>query len=77
MPRPELVLLLDAQGATMHSRNGEYDPVQLEEWRDAYRRLRGCARVLEVLDAEQPPDVVRRDAQARIWQCYVERWQCA
>jgi thymidylate kinase len=77
VPRPELLLLLDASGAAMHSRKGEYDPVQLEEWREAYRRLRGRERTLEVLDAEQPPDAVRRDAQARIWQCYAERWRHA
>jgi thymidylate kinase len=75
VPRPELVLLLDASGASMHSRSEEYDPARLEEWRHAYRRLRGSVRVLEVLDAEQPADAVRRDAQARIWQCYVERWR--
>jgi thymidylate kinase len=75
VPRPELLLLLDASGATMHSRKGEYDPVQLEEWREAYQRLRGRVRGLEVLDAEQPPNAVRHDAQARIWQFYVQRWQ--
>jgi thymidylate kinase len=75
VPRPELVLLLDASGAAMHSRSGEYDPAQLEEWRRAYRRLRGCVPSLAVLDAEQPADAVRRDAKARIWQCYVERWR--
>ena len=75
LPRPELLLLLDASGAAMHARKGEYDPVQLEEWRDAYQRLGGSVRALEMLDAEQPADAVRRDAQARIWQCYVERWR--
>jgi thymidylate kinase len=75
VPRPELLLLLDASGATMHSRKGEYDPVQLEEWREAYRKLRGHGRVLQVVNAEQPADAVRRDAKACIWQRYVERWQ--
>jgi thymidylate kinase len=77
VPRPELLLLLDASGAAMHARKGEYDPIRLEEWREAYQRLRGRVRALEVLDAEQPPDAVRRDAQARIWRCYAERWQHA
>jgi len=77
VPQPELVLLLDASGVIMHSRSGEYDPVQLEQWRAAYRRLRGCVRALEILDAERPPDAVRRDAQARIWECYTERWRHA
>ena len=73
VPRPELLLLLDAAGATMHSRKGEYVPAQLEEWRDAYRRLRVCERI-QVVDAEQPVDAVRCDAKARIWQHYVQRW---
>jgi thymidylate kinase len=75
VPRPELLLLLDASGVAMHARKGEYHPAQLEEWRDAYQRLRGRVRALEVLDAEEPADAVRRAAQARIWQCYAERWQ--
>ena len=75
VPRPELLLLLDASGATMHCRKGEYHGAQLEEWRDAYRRLCGRGRQLQVVNAEQPADAVRRDAQARIWQHYVQRWQ--
>jgi thymidylate kinase len=75
VPRPELLLVLDASGATMYARKGEYSSAQLEEWRKAYRRLRGRGRVLQVLNAEQPPDVVRRDSQARIWRQYVQRWQ--
>jgi thymidylate kinase len=74
VPRPELLLVLDASGATMHARKGEYDPQQLDEWREAYRRLPVGGRPLHVLDAEQPADAVRRDAQARIWQHYVQRW---
>jgi thymidylate kinase len=75
VPQPDLLLVLDASGDVMHARKGEYGPLQLEEWRNAYRRLRGRVRTLEVLDAEQPPDAVRSDAQARIWQCYADRWR--
>jgi thymidylate kinase len=73
-PRPDLILLLDATGATMHRRKGEYDEDRLEAWRQAYRRLEGRVRGLERLDAERPADEVRRDAQARIWRRYAERW---
>jgi thymidylate kinase len=73
-PTPDLVLLLDASGATMHLRNREYEPTRLEEWRQAYRQLAGRVTSLQVLDAERPVDVVRRDAQSRIWRCYAERW---
>jgi thymidylate kinase len=73
-PKPDLVLLLDASGTTMHSRKGEYDAQRLEEWRAAYARLRGRLTGLEVLDAEQPADAVRRQALDRIWRCYAGRW---
>jgi thymidylate kinase len=73
-PRPDLVLLLDASGATMHARKGEYEPERLEAWRAAYLRLRQHVDRLRVIDAEQPADVVRREAVALIWRCYAERW---
>jgi thymidylate kinase len=76
-PQPDLVLLLDASGDTMHARKGEYEPERLEEWRAAYGRLGGRLARLEVLDAEQPVDAVRRDALAAIWRCYAERWRQA
>jgi thymidylate kinase len=74
VPRPKLLLLLDASGTTMHARKGEYSAAQLEEWRAAYRRLPGRERVLQVVNAEQAADDVRREAQTRIWGCYVQRW---
>jgi thymidylate kinase len=70
LPLPDLVLLLDASGETMHRRSGEYDPVRLEEWRVAFGRLRRSVRQLEVLDAERPSDAVLHDAEARIWRRY-------
>lgn len=73
-PRPDLVLLLDASGGTLHDRSGEYDEGTLESWRTAYERLRGT-RGVEVIDAEQPADVVRREAKALIWRCYADRWR--
>jgi thymidylate kinase len=76
-PQPDLVLLLDASGATMYARKAEYEPERLEEWRAAYGRLRGRLARLEVLDAEQSADAVRRDALATIWRCYAERWKQA
>lgn len=73
VPAPDLVLLLDAPGAVMYSRKGEYDAEQLERWREAYARLVAVAPVA-VIDARQPPDAVRRRAAARIWTCYAARW---
>ena len=71
-PMPDLVLLLDASGETMHTRSGEYDPAVLEGWRAAYARLPGSVEALEVIDAEQPADAVRRRAEALIWRRYGE-----
>lgn len=69
-PMPDLVLLLDASGETMHARSQEYVPPTLEAWRAAYDRLREGVPQLEQIDAEQPADVVRREAEARIWRRY-------
>jgi thymidylate kinase len=76
-PRPNLVLLLDAAGATMHGRKHEYDPARLESWRRAYQRLERSVPSLEVIDAEQPADLVRREAQRLIWERYARRWRPA
>jgi thymidylate kinase len=70
LPLPDLVLLLDASGATMHRRSGEYEPARLEAWRSAFRDLQHSVSQLEVLDAERPADEVLRDAEARIWRRY-------
>jgi thymidylate kinase len=71
-PLPDLVLLLDASGETMHERSGEYAPGVLESWRAAYAGLRARIPQLELIDAERPPEAVLRDAEARIWRRYEE-----
>lgn len=71
-PIPDLVLLLDASGETLHDRSGEYFPSVLETWRVAYDRLRTSVPQLEVIDAERPADAVRREAELRIWRRYEE-----
>jgi hypothetical protein len=70
LPLPDVVLLLDASGATMHRRSGEYDADELERWRLAFRQLQRSVRQLEVIDAERPAEVVLRDAEERIWRHY-------
>jgi thymidylate kinase len=71
-PLPDLVILLDASGATMHARSGEYEPAELERWRAAYGRLAKSVAALEVIDAEQPAEDVLREAEASIWRRYGE-----
>lgn len=74
VPVPDLVLVLDCSGQTMHGRKGEYDAGRLEIWRAAYRRLADGDDRFELVDAECSPEDVRRDAQRRIWCRYATRW---
>lgn len=72
VPLPDLVLLLDASGRTLHERSGEYDADVLERWREAYAALERRVPHLVKLDAERPPDAVRRDAEKHVWRRYGE-----
>jgi thymidylate kinase len=69
-PMPDLVLLLDAPGETLHARSREYGPAILETWRDAFARLQSSVPNLETIDAEQPPEAVLREAERLIWHRY-------
>jgi thymidylate kinase len=71
-PMPDLVLLLDAPGETLYARSGEYGPAVLEEWRQAFARLRASVPHLETIDAERPPETVLREAERRIWDRYAQ-----
>jgi thymidylate kinase len=74
-PLPDLVLVLDASGPTLHRRSGEYDAGRLETWRGAYARIaRAHPDRLETLDAEQPAAAVLREAKLRVWDRYRARW---
>ena len=73
VPPPDLAVVLDASGATMHARKGEYDPAVLERWRAAYARIPARdAGALVTLDAEQPAARVRAEAEAAVWRRYAE-----
>jgi len=73
-PRAGLTLVLDLPGEVMFARKGERDPEQLEQERQRLLRLHERVGVVEVLDATQPVELVRRDAVARIWDRYATRW---
>ena len=73
-PGPDLVLILDAPGAVMHQRKGEYTPEMLEEWRQRFLGVQRRARRSVVLDTTQPAEAVRVEAVRQIWRCYTERW---
>jgi thymidylate kinase len=72
-PMPDLVLLLDAPGETLYARSGEYGAEVLESWREAFARLKTSVPHLEIIDAEQPPETVLREAERAVWRRYVER----
>jgi len=73
-PAPDLVLILDAPGKVMHLRKGEYDGDMLEDWRRHFLALQQrIPDIVEVIDATQDQEKVRRDAIVRIWRRYRTR----
>jgi thymidylate kinase len=74
-PGPDLVLVLDAPGEVMYERKGEYNPQQLEEWRQHFLALERHIPDLEILDTTRPKDTVRADVIDRIWRRYVAQWR--
>jgi thymidylate kinase len=73
-PAPDLSVLLDAPGAVMHQRKGEYDPEMLEHWRQRFLSLRRRVPDLVVVDATRGADDVRAEVLHRVWQRYAGRW---
>jgi thymidylate kinase len=74
-PPPDLVIFLDASGATMHRRGGEYDEARLESWRAAYREIAASVPAMAIIDAEHPADAVRREAQRLILERAAVLWR--
>jgi thymidylate kinase len=74
-PGPDVVLVLDAPGAVMYDRKGQYSAEMLEDWRQCFRRLQTRRPNVEVLDTTLPPDAVLSRATALIWQRYEARWR--
>jgi thymidylate kinase len=73
-PAPDLVLVLDAPGALMHRRKGEYSADLLEDWRRHFLELqRRIPDIVEIIDASRDKDAVRIDATQRIWRRYRAR----
>ncbi|HET8630675.1 MAG TPA: hypothetical protein VFL91_24925 [Thermomicrobiales bacterium] len=73
-PGPDLALVLDAPGRVLYERKGEESPAHLEAERQGFLGLQGRVRGLEVVDVTRPPEVVRADVVARIWDQYTRRW---
>jgi thymidylate kinase len=74
VPAPDLVIVLDAPGAIMYQRKGEYSAQMLEDWRQHFLNLTRRIAHVEIVDAARPIDVVRADVTQRIWEQYTKRW---
>jgi thymidylate kinase len=66
VPGPDLTLVLDAPGATMHARKPERTAEELEVERHDFHTLRRHLARLIVLDATRPPDEVGAQAAAHV-----------
>lgn len=67
VPRPDLILVLDAPAEELFRRKGEHDLERLERDRRHYLAVAQASRRAAVLDATLPPEDVARAAAARIW----------
>ena len=73
LPRPDLLLALDAPAALLHERRPEHDVAHLE--RDRLRHLELVARTpgAEVVDATESADAVRDRTVALVWDHVIGR----
>lgn len=72
LPRPDLVVVLDAPGELLHARSGEHDPAALDQQRRRYLTLaRGVDAV--VVDASRDVDEVVEAVASAIWDRYLDR----
>jgi thymidylate kinase len=67
LPRPDLILVLDAPAEELLRRKGEHDLEKLERDRRHYLAVAHASPRAAVLDATRPPEDVARAAAARIW----------
>jgi thymidylate kinase len=74
-PSPDVVLLLDAPGATMHHRKPSYTPEMIENWRQHFLALHRRLPHLEVIDTTKGTAEVLNHAMSRLWQEYIRRWR--
>lgn len=73
VPRPDVVLVLDAPADVLLARKGEHTRERLERDRARYRSAAQRATRGVILDATQPAETVAREAAAEIWRALVER----
>lgn len=73
-PDPHLLVVLDAPGHVLHDRSGQHDPEHLEHARQRYLDRARRTPDAAVIDATAPPEQVRREVVAVIWDACARRW---
>ncbi|MDQ2693994.1 MAG: hypothetical protein M3Z21_01200 [Pseudomonadota bacterium] len=74
LPEPDLVICLDAPGAVVFARKGEFDPDYLEQRRQEYLDLGGVIRNFYVVDANRDLEAVAADVARVIAEFQASRW---
>ena len=72
-PPPDLVLILDVAGSTAFARKHEQSPEEMERVRQRYLSVAGRFPKVAVINAEDRPDTVRRQAIDAVWSAYRRR----
>lgn len=70
---PDVAVLLDAPAEVMYARKVEHTVEELEEQRQRLHGLRARLPALEVVDASEPVELVRREITRRVWKTYAAR----
>ncbi len=73
LPKPDLVILLDAPPVVLQARKQEVSPAETERQCAAYRRLIAALPNGLVIDAAQPPEKVSAIIQSAILDFMAER----
>lgn len=73
VPRPDLVVTLDAPAPVLYARKQEHDPEKLESQRQAYLALSDRLPNVAIVDTDRSLDEVQREVTWLIWRRYVER----
>ncbi|HEX5467213.1 MAG TPA: hypothetical protein VFW92_11120 [Candidatus Limnocylindrales bacterium] len=73
IPRPDVILVLDAPAEVLAARRPEHDVADLARQREAYQALAASLRGAHLIDASAQPALVQRAVLAAIWQAAARR----
>ena len=74
VPAPDAAVVLDVAGEVAYGRKQENPPEELESERRVYAELAASEPLVELVDASKPPDAVRADVTAIVWDKVAARW---